>query len=114
MSDFNVNSPVHARRGFLSAAGALAATGLSACAGGPGRPETTASASPAEVQACQVFDKARQAGVSPDMALDMLKRGNARFVAGTTVHCDLRAQVRDTAGGQGDCINPPPRPVVAG
>jgi len=30
----------------------------------------------------------------------MLKEGNARFVAGTTVNCDLMAQVKDTAGGQ--------------
>jgi carbonic anhydrase len=87
------------RRGFLTAAGALAATGLGACASPEsGAPSPKASA--ADVQACQVFDKARQSGVTPDMALDMLQRGNARFVAGTSIHCDLRAQVRDTSGGQ--------------
>jgi len=29
-----------------------------------------------------------------------LKEGNARFVSGRTIHCDLRAQVRETASGQ--------------
>ena len=35
----------------------------------------------------------------PD-ALNALKEGNARFVNGTTVNCDLRAQVKATAKGQ--------------
>ncbi len=54
---------------------------------------------PAE-QLCSVFTKARQSAMTPELALERLKAGNARFVAGRTGHCDLRAQVHDTAKGQ--------------
>jgi carbonic anhydrase len=82
------------RRGFLTAAGVFAATGLAACAS----QSTTQSAS--DARACKAFDKDRQAAVSPEQALDMLKQGNARFVNGTTINCDLRAQVKATADAQ--------------
>jgi carbonic anhydrase len=36
----------------------------------------------------------------PDDALQRLKDGNARFLSGKTVNCDLMAQVKATAGGQ--------------
>jgi carbonic anhydrase len=49
---------------------------------------------------CEVFTPARQQATSPDAALRMLVEGNERFVAGTTIHCDLRAQVKETKGGQ--------------
>lgn len=49
---------------------------------------------------CAVFTRETQDQVSPDAALKRLQEGNARFVAGKTLHCDLRQQVRDTAGGQ--------------
>ena len=84
------------RRSFLVAAGAVAASGLSGCATTDSKPATAA----ASAEACLAFDKARQAGVSPDKALVMHKEGNARFVQGTTIHCDLRAQVRATAESQ--------------
>ena len=83
------------RRGFLAAAGVLAAASLAGCANG--RAGRSASTPTAE---CQPFDKARQAAVSPDQALDMLKEGNSRFVSGTMVNCDLMAQVKATASGQ--------------
>ncbi len=51
-------------------------------------------------QSCAVFTKETLAGLSPDDALQRLKDGNARFVAGKTVNCDLLKQVRDTATGQ--------------
>jgi carbonic anhydrase len=76
------------RRRFLAVAGAFAATGLSVQA---------AAADPA---ACRPFDAARQSAVSPDQALEMLKQGNARFVSGNMIHCDLRAQVKATAAAQ--------------
>jgi carbonic anhydrase len=47
-----------------------------------------------------VFDKARQAAVTPDAALAALRDGNARFAAGRSVHCDLPAQAKATAAGQ--------------
>ena len=34
------------------------------------------------------------------MALERLKAGNARFVAGNPVHCNPQSQVKATAGGQ--------------
>ena len=49
---------------------------------------------------CAVLTRETQAAITPDAALERLKEGNARFVAGETVHCDLRRQVRETAGGQ--------------
>jgi len=76
------------RRRFIAAAGALAAAGLSV------------SARAEESAACRPFDAARQASVSPDQALELLKQGNARFVSGKMVHCDLRAQVKATATAQ--------------
>ncbi len=51
-------------------------------------------------ESCSVFTKSIQSATSPDQALARLKEGNARFVAGRTIHCDLRTQVKDTAGGQ--------------
>jgi carbonic anhydrase len=49
---------------------------------------------------CAVFDKARQSAIKPEEALGMLLEGNARFVSGKMVNCDLTAQVRATAAGQ--------------
>jgi carbonic anhydrase len=49
---------------------------------------------------CAVFTRPRQQATTPDEALERLLDGNDRFVTGRTVHCDLRAQVRETAGGQ--------------
>ena len=50
--------------------------------------------------ACSVFTPARQQSTTPEAALQLLKDGNARFVAGATVNCSLVAQVRATASGQ--------------
>jgi carbonic anhydrase len=58
-----------------------------------------APAYPAD-QECAVFTKDRQAALDPSGALQKLKDGNARFVGGRSIHCDLMAQVRATASGQ--------------
>ena len=50
--------------------------------------------------ACAVFTADRQKALTPAAALQRLKDGNARFLAGKTVNCDLLAQVRATATGQ--------------
>ena len=49
---------------------------------------------------CSVFTKDLQAATTPALALERLKAGNARFIAGRTENCDLRAQVQNTAKGQ--------------
>ena len=49
---------------------------------------------------CAVFTKDRQAALDPGGAVQKLKDGNARFVGGRSIHCDLIAQVRATASGQ--------------
>lgn len=49
---------------------------------------------------CAVFTRQTQARLTPEAALKLLQEGNARFVAGESIHCDLRQQVRETAGGQ--------------
>ena len=51
-------------------------------------------------QSCEVYTPATQAAVTPDQALQSLKDGNARFVAGRTRNCDLMKQVRETADQQ--------------
>ncbi len=51
-------------------------------------------------EACAIFTPDRQKSTTPEAALRMLKDGNARFVAGKTINCDLRAQVKATASGQ--------------
>jgi carbonic anhydrase len=51
-------------------------------------------------ESCAVFTKNSQSATTPDQALARLKEGNARFLAGRTIHCDLRTQVKETAGGQ--------------
>jgi carbonic anhydrase len=50
--------------------------------------------------ACAVFTKASQAATTPEQALTRLKEGNARFVSGHTINCNLPTQVKETAGGQ--------------
>jgi carbonic anhydrase len=54
----------------------------------------------ADDRECAVFTKDRQAALDPSGALQRLKDGNARFVSGHSIHCDLLAQVRATAKGQ--------------
>ena len=49
---------------------------------------------------CDVFTKARQSAISSAQALDRLKEGNARFVAGRPNHCNPQPQVKLTAAGQ--------------
>ena len=62
---------------------------------------TMAGAAAARAQdACSVITADRQNATTPDAALQALKDGNARFVAGSTINCDLRAQVKATATGQ--------------
>jgi carbonic anhydrase len=81
------------RRGFLTVAGVLAASGLGACAS-PQRDGPNAAG------VCAVFDKSRQDAVTPDQALQMLQEGNDRFASGKSVNCDLLAQVKATASSQ--------------
>jgi carbonic anhydrase len=54
----------------------------------------------ADAPQCAVFTKDRQAAVTAGAAVQNLKDGNARFVAGRSVHCDLISQLRATASGQ--------------
>ena len=49
---------------------------------------------------CAVVTRQQQQSITSDEALQRLVEGNDRFVGGRTVNCDLRAQVRETAGGQ--------------
>jgi carbonic anhydrase len=82
------------RRAFLTGAGVLAASSVTACA-------TRQAASVADsAKACTVFDAARQGATTPDAALALLQEGNARFVSGRSVNCDLVAQAKATAHGQ--------------
>ncbi len=59
-----------------------------------------ATAAHAQTTECAVFTPARQGETVPDDAIARLKAGNQRFTSGTSVNCDLLAQVRDTAHQQ--------------
>lgn len=62
---------------------------------------TGAAVSAAHAQdSCAVYTKNTQSSTTPDAALKRLKEGNARFVAGKTINCDLTKQVRETANQQ--------------
>lgn len=76
---------IYTRRSFLGTTAAL----------------TVAGAATARAQdACSVVTADRQKATTPAAALKALKDGNARFVSGSTINCDLRAQVKATATGQ--------------
>ncbi len=82
------------RRHFLrTAGGTLLACG---CGGALALPSRQAFAT----QTCAAQTSESQAAMTPDMALQYLKDGNARFVAGTRLNCDLAPQVAATATGQ--------------
>lgn len=49
---------------------------------------------------CVVFDAARQSAKTPDQALQRLMEGNARLLAGSTINCDMLAQIRHSSEGQ--------------
>ena len=49
---------------------------------------------------CAVFTPARQKATTPADALRLLQEGNARFVAGKTINCDLVAQLHAASTGQ--------------
>src|ERR1700761_3182215 len=49
---------------------------------------------------CGVFTKTKQSAISAAQALDRLKEGNVRFVAGHPIHCNPQTQVKLTAAGQ--------------
>jgi carbonic anhydrase len=59
-----------------------------------------ASTARAQSLECAVFTPDRQSSTTPDDAIAQLKAGNERFTQGKSVHCDLMAQVRQTASNQ--------------
>ena len=63
-------------------------------------PGNTSRADSATADACRAFDSSRQAGITPDAALALLKEGNSRFVSGRSINCDLLAQAKATAASQ--------------
>jgi len=59
-----------------------------------------ASAVHAQSTDCAVFTPDRQRSTTPDEAIARLKDGNGRFTAGKSIHCDMMAQVKQTATNQ--------------
>ena len=51
-------------------------------------------------QECAVYTKDRQKSLSPEDAINLLKAGNERFIAGKSINCNLMQQVKATADGQ--------------
>ena len=54
----------------------------------------------AHADQCAPFTLDLQAATTPDQAVQLLMDGNARFVAGGSLHCDLLAQAKATAEKQ--------------
>lgn len=63
-------------------------------------PPPPAEAPPPAPVATLSMTKERQAAVTPDSALAMLKEGNARFVSGQMMERDLTQQVKATGEAQ--------------
>jgi carbonic anhydrase len=72
------------RRGFLMGIGALG----------------TGAAAVRAQDVCAAFTKDLQDAISSTAAIERLKEGNARFVAGRPNHCNPLPQVKTTAAGQ--------------
>lgn len=82
------------RRDFLRrAGGSLVAVGTVA---GIGLSPRLAAAT----QSCAAQSKSTQQATTPQMALQMLKDGNNRFVQGKSLNCDHMKQVKATGDGQ--------------
>ncbi len=54
----------------------------------------------AAADACTVIGADLQRATTPEAAVQMLKEGNARFVAGKSMNCNLLEQVKATSKGQ--------------
>lgn len=90
-----MNSLTRDRRGFLKMAGStLFAAGAASTLAAAARP-----ADAAEPEAVTQTQKT-QAEITPQQALQMLKDGNERFVAGKMLRRDLMDQVKATGEGQ--------------
>ena len=77
--------PSFKRRSLIRMASALPMLGIARAAAADG---------------CVVFDAARQSAKTPDQALQRLMDGNARLLSGSTVNCDMLAQIRHSSEGQ--------------
>ncbi|WP_439141087.1 carbonic anhydrase family protein [Planktotalea sp.] len=58
------------------------------------------TATRAKANVCTMPTAERQASLTPQGVVDELMAGNARFVSGNMVNCDLAAQIRLTSEGQ--------------
>jgi carbonic anhydrase len=76
------------RRGFIAAMPVAAAAAASSRAFAASNDE------------CAVFTPERQRATTPGDALRLLQEGNARFVAGKTINCDMVAQLHAASKGQ--------------
>lgn len=85
---------IGSRRGFLKFAGGSLLVAGAAARFGPIVNPARAAAS------CAAQSKASQAATTPQMALQRLKDGNARFVQGKMLNCDRMQQVKATGDGQ--------------
>lgn len=84
----------NSRRSFLKGAGSsLIAVGAVAGLGLSARPAGAA-------QSCAAQTRESQKSMTPEMALQILKEGNARFVQGKSLRCDYMQQVTATGAGQ--------------
>lgn len=63
-------------------------------------PKSVTSAEPMNANVCNAYNSARQAAITPDQAINELKEGNKRFLAGKSTKCDLLKNVADTAAKQ--------------
>jgi len=70
------------------------------CCGAAVTAAAVASVRASHAAECTAFTSESQQALSPAEAVQRLRDGNARFVAGQMMNCDLIEQVHATAGGQ--------------
>lgn len=81
-------APAIDRRGFMTLAAALAGGGMLGAAGS------------ASADECLPFLADAQAAMTPDLAIQALMDGNARFTSGESLNCDLLGEMQATAAKQ--------------
>jgi carbonic anhydrase len=84
------------RRGFPVALMLAISAAFAGCKAG----SSASSPAPAPAASSHTLDKAEQASITPDAALQRLMEGNRRFTHGTPLHRDSIAQAKAAAAGQ--------------
>jgi len=87
-------------KGLFLGAMIIGVTTLTSCNMESSESSAASASSDAETASYVTQTSSSQASITPSMAIDMLKEGNARFTSESMVNRDLIAQVKQTGSGQ--------------